>query len=261
MKTEKGTSSTWEDLVFEQRNKAYGAFAIRKSYSRSLSEAACVSMLVVGLVLLGPRLISLIMGQKSDLSTAPVDIDKLVRPGIIPIIEPLKSVEPVVHKKSNVDLPPLVTTDLVPDYVAPPTELSSSGTETSGSESLPAEGWVGMTGVETVDPSPPPSIADRAEVMPSYEGGLKAMMKFIQKNMKYPNSARQMGIEGRVFVKFVVNFEGKVVNVEIVKGISEECDKEAARVIAMMPNWTPGMQDSMPVSVRMVLPINFKLEN
>ncbi len=79
--------------------------------------------------------------------------------------------------------------------------------------------------------------------------------------MKYPNRARQIGIEGKVFIKFVVNYEGKVVNVEIVKGISEDCDKEAARVIAMMPDWKPGIQNKTPVSVRMVLPINFKLEN
>jgi protein TonB len=104
-------------------------------------------------------------------------------------------------------------------------------------------------------------IVDFAEVMPNYEGGLKAMMKFIQKNMKYPNHAKQIGMEGKVFVKFVVNYEGKVVGVGIIKGISEDYDKEAARVIAMMPNWNPGMQNKMPVSGRMILPINFKLEN
>jgi len=109
--------------------------------------------------------------------------------------------------------------------------------------------------------SPPPAIVDFAEVMPNYQGGVKAMMKFIQKHMKYPGSARKIGTEGKVFIKFVVNYEGKVVNVEIVKGISEDCDKEAVRVIAMMPDWKPGMQNNMPVSVRMILPINFKLEN
>jgi protein TonB len=164
----------------------------------------------------------------------------------------------VLQDKSN--LAPVVTTELVPDTeTVPSTVVPSPGAET-GSEVFPFEVTTGAAGVESTT-AQPQAIMDVPEVMPDYEGGIKAMMKFIQRNMRYPNRARQVGIEGRVFVKFVVNYEGKVVNVEIVKGISEECDKEAARVIAMMPNWRPGMQNKMPVSVRMILPINFKLEN
>jgi protein TonB len=100
---------------------------------------------------------------------------------------------------------------------------------------------------------------DFAEVMPQFEGGLKAMAKFVQKRMKYPNSARHIGMEGIVFVRFVVNVDGTVTDVEVVRGIYKDCDREAARVIALMPAWKPGMQNHSPVAVRMVLPIKFKL--
>jgi len=259
MKTEQATSSTWEDLVFENRNKVYGAFELRKSYSKSLAEAAFATILFVSLALLGPQVISLMSGEKPmKFINLPGDRPTLFQ-ATLPIIEQVKPAASTI-KKTNRDLVPVVTTDVVPDTeVTLPTDIPLSGTENTGSETIPLQGWPD-TGMETTAPSPP-TIVDLAEVMPSYEGGLKAMMKFIQKNMKYPHHAKQIGTEGKVFVKFVVNYEGKVVNVEIIRGISEDCDKEAARVIAMMPNWKPGMQNKMPVSVRMILPINFKLEN
>jgi protein TonB len=261
MKTQEMMSSTWEDLVFENRNKAYGAFAIRKSYSKSISEAVLASTLLVSMVLLGPRLISFMMGEKS---TLPIfNKEELFRlttaPRLVPVVEPLKAATSP-SRKSKMNLVPLVTTESVQDTPpTPPTDDVSSG-ETR-TNAIVVEGTTVTPGVETVAVSVPPAIVDWAEVMPTYEGGLKAMMKYIQKNLKYPNRAAHLGIEGKVFIKFVVNYEGKVVNVEIVKGIFEDCDKEAARVIAMMPDWKPGIQNNTPVSVRMILPINFKLEN
>jgi protein TonB len=214
----------------------------------------------VSLALLGPQVISFLSGEKPmKFISQPGDRPTLFQ-ATLPIIEQVKPAASTV-KKTNRDLAPVVTTDVVPDTeVTQPTDILLSGTEKTGGETIPLQGWPD-TGVETTAASPLLTIVDFAEVMPSYEGGLKAMMKFIQKDMKYPNHAKQIGTEGKVFVKFVVNYEGKVVNVEIIRGISEDCDKEAARVIAMMPNWKPGMQNKMPVSVRMILPINFKLEN
>jgi protein TonB len=97
--------------------------------------------------------------------------------------------------------------------------------------------------------------------MPMYEGGFEAMMRFISQKIKYPNSARQMGIEGTAFVQFVVNSEGKVTDVAIVRGFNAACDAEAARVIALMKNWKAGQQNNTAVSVRMVLPIKFKIND
>jgi len=98
------------------------------------------------------------------------------------------------------------------------------------------------------------------EQQPEFPGGIEAMMKFIQKNMKYPAQARRMGTEGRVFIGFVVNNDGHITDVAPIKGISADCDKEAARVISMMPNWKPGKQNGRTVAVQYNLPVRFTLK-
>jgi len=95
--------------------------------------------------------------------------------------------------------------------------------------------------------------------IPEFPRGIEAMMRFIQNNMVYPRAARRRGSEGRVFVGFVVNTNGKISDIEVLKGIATDCDKEAVRVVSIMPSWTPGKLRGELVRVRFVLPINFKL--
>jgi len=97
------------------------------------------------------------------------------------------------------------------------------------------------------------------EDMPEFEGGKMAFMKHIAKQVKYPRLAKNLGIEGRVFVEFVIDKEGNITEVKAVKGIGAGCDEEAVRVIKNAPKWKPGKQRGKPVKVKMVLPINFKL--
>jgi len=91
------------------------------------------------------------------------------------------------------------------------------------------------------------------------DGGMKAFYEFVQKKMKYPSQARRMGIEGRVFVEFVVDKDGTLIDVKAIKGIGAGCDEEAVRVIKMHPKWSPGKQRGKPVKQKIVLPINFQL--
>ena len=99
------------------------------------------------------------------------------------------------------------------------------------------------------------------EDQPAFPGGNAAFYKFVASNMTYPAQARRMGIEGRVFVQFVVDKDGAVTEVKAVKGIGAGCDREAERVLNSSPKWTPGKQRGRSVKVRMVLPIIFKLNN
>lgn len=99
------------------------------------------------------------------------------------------------------------------------------------------------------------------ENQPEFPGGMPAFYKFVGGNMKYPAQARRMGIEGRVFVQFVVDKDGTVTEVKAVKGIGAGCDEEAERVLRMSPKFKPGKQRGRSVKVRMVLPIIFKLNN
>ena len=91
------------------------------------------------------------------------------------------------------------------------------------------------------------------------EGGIEAFYRFVKKKMKYPPQARRMGIEGRVFVEFVVDRDGSITNVKAVKGIGAGCDEEAVRVVKLHPKWKPGRQRGQPVMQRMVMQLFFKL--
>lgn len=99
------------------------------------------------------------------------------------------------------------------------------------------------------------------EEMPEFPGGPMEMMRYVQKNITYPHIAKENGLQGKCFLKFVVNAEGMIVDIEILKGIPKcpECDKEAIRVIQSMPAWKPGKQNGKAVSVFFNLPINFQL--
>lgn len=97
------------------------------------------------------------------------------------------------------------------------------------------------------------------EEQPTPNGGMGAFYQFVKKNLKYPSQARRMGIEGKVFVQFVVDKDGTITDVQAIKGIGAGCDEEAIRVLKNHPKWKPGKQRGRPVRVRMVIPITFKL--
>lgn len=97
------------------------------------------------------------------------------------------------------------------------------------------------------------------EDQPEYPGGIGAFYKYVATNLRYPAQARRMGIAGKVFVQFVVEKDGKLTDVQILKGIGAGCDEEALRVIKKSKAWKPGRQRGRPVKVRMIIPINFRL--
>lgn len=97
------------------------------------------------------------------------------------------------------------------------------------------------------------------DVMPEYFGGVNAMFDFIQKNVNYPESAKKKGIEGRVFVQFVVEKDGSLSSFQVLRGVNDELNDEAIRVLKMMPKWKPGMKDGKPVRVQYTMPFKFQL--
>jgi TonB family protein len=99
------------------------------------------------------------------------------------------------------------------------------------------------------------------EKMPSYPGGEEAIMKFLLDNIKYPELARTNGIQGTVYVKFIVEKDGSVTNVNLQRGIGGGCDEEAVRVVSIMPKWISGKQNGKTVRVQFILPIKFALDS
>ncbi|MDR2119816.1 MAG: energy transducer TonB [Tannerella sp.] len=98
------------------------------------------------------------------------------------------------------------------------------------------------------------------EKMPDFPGGQAAMLSFIQKTLRYPVVAAENGIHGRVTCSFVVNKDGTIVDIEVLRGVDASLDKEAIRVISAMPKWQPGEQRGKPVRVKFTIPINFRLQ-
>ncbi|RLD87899.1 MAG: energy transducer TonB [Bacteroidetes bacterium] len=98
------------------------------------------------------------------------------------------------------------------------------------------------------------------ENMPEYPGGRGALMKYLATNIKYPPYAKEAGIQGRVFINFVVETDGSITAVKVLRGIGGGCDEEAIRVVKNMPKWKPGMQRGKPVRVSFNLPVKFTLQ-
>jgi protein TonB len=101
-------------------------------------------------------------------------------------------------------------------------------------------------------------VFEKVEDMPEFPGGEQAMMDFVSKNVVYPKEAQEKGISGRVMVSFIVEKDGSVNEVKIVRGIGGGCDEEAVRVVKSMPKWKPGKMKGKPVRVSYMMPIIFK---
>ncbi len=257
MKTESEQVQRWDDIIFEKRNKVYGAYAIRKSYDDHVLTGWVISLGVATCIFLFSFL------SIEEIITPP--LEPSVPTGFMPPpkfkLDVQTAPTALAPKQVNRNLPPVLTQNDPPDQkIMDPIQPRSPGV--SGGTELPIDGPPQKELIPGNIPEPPkPEFVLYAEIMPAYEGGLEAMMKFIQKKLRYPALAERKKDEGTVYISFVISSMGIVTNVEVIKGISKECDKEAMRVISMMNKWKPGLQDKMPVAVKLVLPIKFKLDN
>lgn len=250
----------WDDVVFENRNKLYGAYLLRRTYSKHLFSGLAVTVLLVSVILsLHSSSKTQVAGFDPPLSASGVIC---VLPPPPPFDPPMRLPERRAETTKKTSGPIVVTRQETETQDEPLPEIdfdvAHAGVGTGDIE--PIEG-TGPFVLPEPAPAPEPEVISFAEVMPAYEGGLEAMMKFIQKKIKYPRGPRQIGIEGTVYVAFVVTGTGAVTDVHILRGVHPDYDKEAMRVISMLPLWKGGSHNGRPVSVRMVMPIKFELKN
>ena len=104
------------------------------------------------------------------------------------------------------------------------------------------------------------AVFDMVEQMPSFPGGQEELMRFLAKNIRYPSIAQENGISGKVICQFVVSSDGSVKNIQVLRQLDPSCDKEAVRVLSLMPKWIPGKQNGKPVAVKYTVPIVFRLQ-
>jgi protein TonB len=258
METKALVVRTWDDLIFASRNREYGAYPLRKAYSRNLLVGLGVSTALIAILFLAADL----NPEKKEKAVLPV-IDLggdhvFVQPPVLkprPAAQPIRRPETTTRANTTILVvtEPVVETPMVTEPVVSSPDGSLTGTD------VPLEGDFSGTGDIPVVVPPEPQVVTIAEVMPVYEGGYEEMIRFLRSKLRYPAPDRRIGVEGTVYVSFIVNGDGTVREVKVLRGISATCDKEAVRVISLLPGWHGGKQNGNPVAVRMVLPVKFSL--
>jgi protein TonB len=249
------------DLVFEGRNQSYGAYEIRKTYNKRVTYIVG-GMIVFSLALLGMK--KFIDRPKTEVVQETIKVEQIDLTPPPPIEEqppppPPPPPPPMVEMVKFT--PPVIKDEAVEEE---PQKLQEEVKETQvGTKDQEGEQIVAPPTTETGPGEPTtPEIFTIVEESPEFPGGNVAMMKFIQQNVQYPPMAREAGISGKCFLKFVVGESGDISNVEILKGVPgcSDCDKEAIRVVKSMPKWKPGKMTGRPVKVYFNLPIVFRIQ-
>ena len=269
------TSREWCDLVFEGRNKAYGAFELRQSSPKRHNIAMIIIIVVAVIAFSVPALIRFVTPEKveeamtevttlSKLPEAEVKKNEDLKPLApeTPPPPPLKSsikfTAPVIKKDEEVSEEDEIKSQ---DELAKNDKVAISIADVKGNDEINGADIADFK--EVVRPEAPKEEKEvpyqAVEQMPQFPGGDAELMKYIQDHLKYPVIAAENGIQGRVIVRFVVSKTGEIQDVTVLRGVDSSLDKEAVRVIKSMPKWIPGKQNGNNVAVYFTVPVLFKL--
>lgn len=270
-------SRDWTEMVFEGRNKEYGAYRLRKNAGKR-NLYSLITIFIAALAIWGGiSLVKFVESRtKSVAQTSVAQLSALNQPKKkaevkqqqkVKLEQPEKVVERV---KSSVKFTaPVIKKD---DQVKPEDELKTQeelmNTKTAigaldvkGNDD--ANGEVLKIKEAVAQPEPKPEVEkvfDVVEQMPSFPGGPSALMEWLSNNVKYPVVAQENGVQGRVVVSFVVERDGSITDVKVVRGVDPSLDKEASRVVRAMPRWIPGKQNGSAVRVKYNVPVAFRLQ-
>jgi periplasmic protein TonB len=250
----------FDDLLFESRNKDYGAYQLRKRYNSVVIAGIILASLLVCCVVVIPFILTsdnervlrgganYVQVNMENLEPPP---DEIIVPPAAPPPEPARLQEIVAY------VPPVVVDSVLPLEKSQPTAdqiLSQSTTDqveingTGNGDDLLS----GQDGTETDEPF------FLVEVMPSFKGGdINKFREWVQKRTTYPQEAIERKIHGKVFLTFIIETDGSVSNVTVVKGVDPLIDDEALKSIRESPKWSPGLQRGQPVRVRYSMSLNF----
>jgi periplasmic protein TonB len=252
---------SFEDIIFENRNKDYGAYELRRRYSKRGILALLISVLIISFAV-GVPLIAGMANQninpRSLDSLVVIDVFNLPDESEIPKVPPPPTVPPL---KNIFFGDPKVVNELTDPEIELATfeelsEAANSGDiDTSSRISIPKK--IDNYFIEPDDKEH--SIIDIKE-KPLFPGGDTELLRYIAENTKYPVSAQEANIEGTVYIRFVVSKTGDVDNVTIARSVDPVLDQEALRVVKTIPKWTPGKNNGNPVKVWFIIPVRFKLQ-
>jgi len=243
----------WDDMVFESKNKEYGAFYLRKKYKKTLTNSAIIGLIITILVVGPPYIMAKL--NKSNKAV----IDNSITADLMNIKQqqeeapPPPPPPPPPELKQEAKFIAPVVVDTVKEVVEIATTdqvIANTTNEQVQEEVVEVENTV-------VEEEAPAFLV--VEEMPVFPGGDAELLKYIGEHIKYPEISKENNITGKVFVNFVVDENGKVIKVKVVRGVDPYLDKEAIRVIENLPSWAPGKQRGKAVRVQFTIPINFTL--
>lgn len=270
-------SNEWTDLVFEGRNQSYGAYKLRKGTAKRNVWALIIVGLAAALLYLGLQLQKMAEANKKVENTQAVELAKLntekkeakVEKKEIIKQEPEKVVEqvkssvkftaPIIKKDSEVKEEDEIKLDEVQKSDKAVGAFTVEGNDEVGGAVLKAK-------EEIAAPEPPKHVVEETKIftvveqMPMYPGGDGALMGYLRDNIHYPTVAAENGVQGRVVVGFVVERDGSITDVKILRGVDPSLDREAMRVVKSMPRWNPGKQNGSAVRVKYQVPVSFRLQ-
>jgi protein TonB len=268
--------SNWADLVFEGKNKAYGAYVLRQETGKRNVKALVYVLIGIGIIFaVAYANLAIQNAMKSNVAVeTDIELSKLAqkKEAKVERKEPVKvEVEQrVIEKvKSSVKFTaPEIKKD---DEVKPEDEIKSQddlaktntaiGTfDVKGNDEAEGEVLKAKEVIAEEKHEEETKVFDVVEQMPEFPGGQAALLKWIGDNIKYPAIAEENGIQGRVVCTFVVERDGSVTDVQVARSIDPSLDKEAIRVLKKMPKWIPGKQNGSAVRVKYTVPVTFRLQ-
>lgn len=262
MAKEKIKAPPFDDIVFELRNREYGAYKLRKKYNRNVIIAMIISIIVFSTAIITPYLNAKAAERnqaRREERQVVVEMENLDQPTetVAPPPPPPPPPQDVVQQARYV--PPVVVDSVKPEEVvqlmtadqAIETVVDRDVDEVFVIEEVKEE-------VQEEEPEPEPFVV--VEEMPMFPGGDPALLAYIAEHTQYPEVAKENNIQGRVIVRFCVTSKGGVNQVSILKGVDPELDKEAIRVVESLPPFKPGKQGGKPVPVWYMVPITFTLK-
>ncbi len=262
------------DIIFAHRNRAYGAYQLRRAYPRYVGRALAIGLLLIGSAIAIPQILRAV----SDAFPAPPPNDAEMVMGPPPDIDvdnppppPPPPTPPPPVRATVRFVPPLPTPDeqVQNEHLPAVEKVLNSGADVA-TQNRESEGEAPpdpdtRTVMPAIVETPVPPKEEEYNIgtvqkPPSFPGGEKDLLKYLAENIKYPPLARETGIQGTVALTFIVEKDGRVSDVQVVKEIGGGCGKEAMRVVQSMPTWIPGENNGHPVKVRFTLPVRFRLE-
>lgn len=260
MKNQESNAPQMDEIVFEKRNKMYGAFILRKMYNNQVNKALLMAIAIMLAGLAYPLASSYNAVTKTRHITTDVIIDILNLPKPDDVVLPPPPAANPDQIKHVPFIAPVVTIEEVKGEDGLPDMEKLNQTAVNEPINIEREKAIEKQ-VDVIEDPEKVAPVTFVEEMPTFTGGETERLRFLQDNIQYPQRAAETGIQGSVYVRFVVDSKGNITDAEVLRGIGGGCDEEALRVINAMPQWHPGKQNGRAVRVFFNMSIMFKLQN